>query len=137
VGRGIVPHRKRAGRGRRLPGGMSEFDRAKAKAFTQLMVRHLEGASVAIMIEVGRRVGLFEAMAKMSAVTSDAIAAKTGLSERYVREWLGAMVCGGIVGYAAGEKTYRLPPDHAAELPGQSIRYITCLAELMTLMHRV
>ncbi|PYN15705.1 MAG: methyltransferase [Candidatus Rokuibacteriota bacterium] len=116
---------------------MSEFDRAKAKAFTQLMVRHLEGASVAIMIEVGRRVGLFEAMAKMSAVTSDAIAAKTGLSERYVREWLGAMVCGGIVEYAAGEKTYRLPPEHAAMLTGPSIRNLTSMAEMLPLMSRV
>src|SRR5207249_10297522 len=108
---------------------MSEFDRAKAKAFTQLMVRHLEGASVAIMIEVGRRVGLFDAMAKMSAVTSDAIAAKTGLSERYVREWLGAMVCGGIVEYAAGEMTYRLPPEHPAMLPLPSVRHLTRLAD--------
>ena len=116
---------------------MSEFDRAKAKAFTQLMVRHLEGASVAIMIEVGRRLGLFEAMAKMSAVTSDAIAAKTGLSERYVREWLGAMVCGGIVEYAAGEKTYLLPPEHAAMLTGPSIRNLTSMAEMLPLMSRV
>ena len=116
---------------------MSEFDRAKAKAFSQRMVRHLEGASVAIMIEVGRRVGLFEAMAKMSAVTSDAIAAKTGLSERYVREWLGAMVCGGIVEYAAGEKTYRLPPEHAAMLTGPSIRNLTGMAEMLPLMSRV
>ena len=116
---------------------MSEFDRAKAKAFTQLMVRHLEGASVAIMIEVGRRVGLFEAMAKMSAVTSSEIAAKTGLNERYVREWLGAMVCGGIVEYAAGEKTYRLPPEHAAMLTGPSIRNLTSMAEMLPLMSRV
>jgi len=116
---------------------MSEFDRAKARAFSQLMVRHLEGASVAIMIEVGRRVGLFEAMAKMSAVTSDAIAAKTSLSERYVREWLGAMVCGGIVEYAAGEKTYRLPPEHAAMLTGPSSRNLTGMAEMLPLMSRV
>ena len=116
---------------------MSEFDRAKAKAFTQLMVRHLEGASVAIMIEVGRRVGLFETMAKMSAVTSDEIAAKTGLNERYVREWLGAMVCGGIVEYAAAERTYRLPPEHATMLTGPSSRNLTGVAEMFPLLHRV
>ena len=87
----------------------AEFDRAKAKAFTQLMVRHLEGAAVTVMLEVGRRVGLFEAMAKMGVATSAQIAGQTGLSERYVREWLAAMVCGGIVEYAAGERTYRLP----------------------------
>ena len=33
----------------------ASFDRAKAKAFTMLMVRHLEGAAVSIMLEVGRR----------------------------------------------------------------------------------
>ena len=42
----------------------AEFDRAKGKAFTQLMVRHLEGAAVSVMLEVGRRVGLFETMSE-------------------------------------------------------------------------
>jgi len=115
----------------------AEFDRAKAKAFTQLMVRHLEGAAVSIMIEVGRRVGLFEAMATMGAVTSVEIAEKTGLSERYVREWLAAMVCGGIIEYAAGEHTYRLPREHAAGLTGSSSRNLTGMAEMFPLMNRV
>src|SRR5437899_13105821 len=115
----------------------AEFDRAKAKAFTQLMVRHLEGAAVSIMIEVGRRVGLFEAMATMGAVTSAAIAKKTGLIERYSREWLAAMVCGGIIEYAAGEHTYRLPREHAAGLTGSSSRNLTGMAEMFPLMNRV
>ena len=72
-------------------------DKVKAKAFTQLMVRHLEGASVALMLDVGRRVGLFEALAAADAGTSESLAARAGLNERYVREWLGAMVTGGIV----------------------------------------
>ena len=115
----------------------AEFDRAKAKAFTQLMVRHLEGAAVSLMLEVGRRVGLFEAMATMGAVTSAEIAGKTGLSERYVREWLAAMVCGGIVEYAAGERTYRLPREHAAMLTGSSSRNLTSMVEMFPLMNRV
>src|SRR5437667_8745263 len=115
----------------------AEFDRAKAKAFTQLMVRHLEGAAVSIMIEVGRRVGLFEVMATLGAVTSAEVAEKTGLSERYVREWLAAMVCGGIVEYAATERTYRLPREHAAGLTGASSRNLTGMAEMFPLMNRV
>src|SRR5437899_6481438 len=110
------------------------FDKAKAKAFTQLMVRHLEGAAVSIMLEVGRRVGLFEAMAQIDAVTSGEIAAKTGLSERYVREWLAAMVCGGIVEYVAGDRTYRLPREHAAGLTGSSSRNLTGMPEMFPLM---
>ena len=31
-----------------------------------------------------------------------------------VREWLGAMVVGGIVEYSPAEKRYSLPPEHAA-----------------------
>jgi SAM-dependent methyltransferase len=115
----------------------TEFDRAKAKAFTQLMVRHLEGAAVSIMIEVGRRVGLFEAMAHMDAATSAEVAARTALNERYVREWLAAMVCGGIVEYAAGERTYRLPREHAVGLTGSSSRNLTSMTEMFPLLNRV
>ena len=114
-----------------------EFDRAKARAFTQLMVRHLEGAAVSLMLEVGRRVGLFDAMAKLGAVTSGEIAETTGLNERYVREWLAAMVCGGIVEYVAGERTYRLPREHAAALTGSSTRNLTSMVEMLPLLNRV
>ena len=114
-----------------------EFDRAKARAFTQLMVRHLEGAAVTLMLEVGRRVGLFDAMAQMGAVTSAAIADKTGLSERYIREWLAAMVCGGVVEYAAAEHTYRLPREHATALTGSSTRNLTSMVEMFPLLNRV
>jgi SAM-dependent methyltransferase len=114
-----------------------ELDRAKARAFTQLMVRHLEGAAVTLMLEVGRRVGLFEAMAPMGVVTSAQLAEKTGLSERYVREWLAAMVCGGIVEYAAAEHTYRLPREHATALTGSSMRNLTSMVEMFPLLNRV
>src|SRR2546428_6077929 len=103
----------------------AEFDRAKAKAFTQLMVRHLEGAAVSIMIEVGRRVGLFEAMATLGAVTSVAVAEETGLSERYVREWLAAKVCGGILEYAATQRSPRLPREPSSTPTGASSRNLT------------
>jgi hypothetical protein len=114
-----------------------EFDRAKARAFTQLMVRHLEGAAVSLMLEVGRRVGLFDAMAQMGAVTSAEIAEKAGLDERYVREWLAAMVCGGVVEYAADAHTYRLPREHASALTGSSTRNLTSMVEMFPLLNRV
>lgn len=115
----------------------SALDRARAKAFTQLMVRHLEGASVTLMIEVGRRVGLFETLAGMAPATGAEIAARAGLSERYVREWLAAMVTGGIVEYEAAARTYRLPPEHAAGLTGSSTRNFATMAELFPLLVRV
>jgi SAM-dependent methyltransferase len=115
----------------------AEFDKTRARAFGQLMVRHFEGASVVLMIEVGRRVGLFEVMAALPAATSGEIAARAGLSERYVREWLGAMVCGGLVEYDATAATYRLPREHAAMLTGPSSRNLTTMAAMFPLLSRV
>ncbi|HEY7647981.1 MAG TPA: methyltransferase domain-containing protein [Methylomirabilota bacterium] len=113
------------------------FDQNKAKAFTQLMVRHLEGAAVMVMLEIGRRVGLFETMAGLGPVSSAEIAARAGLSERYVREWLAAMVCGGLIEHDAGASTYRLPPEHAAGLTGSTTRNVATAAELFPLFMRV
>ena len=55
-------------------------------------------------------------MAEMDWGTSDRIADRSGLQERYVREWLGAMVTGGVVEYDPKNKAYHLPPEHACWL---------------------
>jgi SAM-dependent methyltransferase len=55
-------------------------------------------------------------MASLPPSTSHQVAAATNLSERYVREWLGAMVTGRIVEYDPTSRTYVLPPEHAAAL---------------------
>ena len=69
------------------------------------------------MVDIGDRTGLFEAAAK-GAGTSEQIADRAGLNERYVREWLGAMATGGIMEYDAASRTFALPPEHAACLTG-------------------
>src|SRR5207237_6866939 len=71
------------------------------------------------MIDLGHRTGLFDAVAEGGG-TSDEIADRAGLNERYVREWLGAVVTGGIAEYDPASATYRLPPAHAVCLSGES-----------------
>jgi 2-polyprenyl-3-methyl-5-hydroxy-6-metoxy-1,4-benzoquinol methylase len=93
-----------------------QFDRAKADAFSHKMLGILNDASVAQMMVIGHQVGLFDTLAGLAPSTSEQIAAATVLNERYVREWLGAMVTGQIVDYDPAEKTYRLAPEHAAAL---------------------
>lgn len=87
---------------------------ASAEAFGETVLGFLTGAAMAQMISVGHRTGLFDAMEGMPASTSVEIAAAADLNERYVREWLGAMVTGGVVLYADGR--YELPASHAAVL---------------------
>ena len=66
------------------------------------------------MTSIGHRTGLFDTMAGMPPATSAQIAAAAGLDERYVREWLGAMVTGGIVECQPRTGSYHLPTEHAA-----------------------
>jgi 2-polyprenyl-3-methyl-5-hydroxy-6-metoxy-1,4-benzoquinol methylase len=92
------------------------LDAAKTEAFTEIMLNILNGGMLALMISIGRQTGLFEAMAGLNPSTSEQIATASGLKERYVREWLAAMVVGRIVEYDSMSETYKLPPEHAAFL---------------------
>src|SRR5262245_21630618 len=74
------------------------------------------GGRISLMISVGHQTGLFDAMASLPWSTSAEIADAAGLNERYVREWLGAMVTSAIVDYKAKHQTYRLLPEHGAAL---------------------
>jgi ubiquinone/menaquinone biosynthesis C-methylase UbiE len=55
-------------------------------------------------------------MSHLPAVPVETIASAAQLNERYIREWLGAMVTGGIIEHDPRLNTYRLPPEHAAIL---------------------
>jgi ubiquinone/menaquinone biosynthesis C-methylase UbiE len=92
------------------------IDQAKAEAFAGQMVGILNGSILGFMTSIGHKTGLFDKMATLPPSTSEQIAQAAGLNERYVREWLGAMVTGRIIEYDPAGKTYRLPPEHAASL---------------------
>jgi len=93
-----------------------QMDQAKAEAFAGQMVGMLNNGMLSLMTSVGHRTGLFDKMAAMPPATSQQIAEATGLNERYVREWLGAMVTGGVIEFDPAAKTYRLPAEHAVSL---------------------
>ena len=88
----------------------------KSEQFANQLLDTLNKAAVALMTSIGHQTGLFDTMASLPPATSDRIAKAAGLNERYVREWLGAMVTGRVVEYDAAEKNYVLPPEHAAFL---------------------
>ena len=87
-----------------------------SEEFAERLMGVLNGGALALMLSVGHRTGLFDAMASLPPSTSVQIAEASGLNERYVREWLGAMTTGRIVDHNPDQQTFRLPPDHAAWL---------------------
>jgi 2-polyprenyl-3-methyl-5-hydroxy-6-metoxy-1,4-benzoquinol methylase len=94
----------------------TEMDQAKTDAFADRMLNILNDGALALMTSMGHRTGLFDVMSNLPPSTTDQIAGAAGLNERYVREWLGAMVTGGFVEYDPDRATYHLPPEHAASL---------------------
>ena len=103
----------------------TEPDPQREEAFAERMVEVLNAGALALMTSIGHRTGLFDTMATMPPATSDEIAARAGLQERYVREWLGAMTVGAIVEHDPASQTYTLPPEHATSLsrhsPGDNV----------------
>ncbi|MFZ9387270.1 MAG: class I SAM-dependent methyltransferase [Chitinophagaceae bacterium] len=96
------------------------FNTAKAEVFAGSLIDTLNKSSLSLMISIGHRTGLFDTMAEMEFSTSVEIAHKAALNERYVREWLAAMVTGGVIDYASASKSYHLPAEHAAYLTRKS-----------------
>lgn len=87
------------------------------EAFADRMFEVLNHGSLAIMLSIGHRTGLFDTLAAGGG-TSEEIAKRAGLNERYVREWLGALTVGRIVNYDPATKTYTLPEAYAPVLSG-------------------
>jgi SAM-dependent methyltransferase len=92
------------------------LDPTRTQAFAEQALGIVNSGCLSLMMSIGHRTGLFDTMATLEAATSDRIAAAAGLNERYVREWLGAMVTGRVVEYDASTRTYWLPREHAASL---------------------
>ena len=92
------------------------LDRPEVDAFGAKLIDMLSHAGIALMTSIGHRTGLFDVLDRLEPAGSRRIAVEAGLSERYVREWLGAMVAGGVVEYDPADATYRFPAEHAARL---------------------
>ena len=92
------------------------INEAKLHAFLGQAIGEMGAAINAALILIGDKLGLYKGMANAGPLTSDELAKKTGLSERYVREWLSAQAAGGFVTYDAATKKFTLPPEQAFAL---------------------
>ena len=110
------------------------FDTDRNAAFEERLVSAINDAAVTLMISIGHRTGLFDALAEAPPLTSAALAARAGLDERYVREWLGAMVTGEIVEHDSEAKTYVLPAEHAALLTRAAPANLAVFAQYVSLL---
>ncbi len=69
------------------------------RAFAMRVFGNMSGLVVSGMIYLGYHLGLYRALENAGPVTSDELAAKTRLHERWVREWLRGQAAAGLLDY--------------------------------------
>jgi 2-polyprenyl-3-methyl-5-hydroxy-6-metoxy-1,4-benzoquinol methylase len=87
-----------------MPKPPSPEEREKLSEYAKLVFGALGGAMTSAMIYLGDRLGLYRALAGAGPVTSAELASKTGLSERWLREWLRAQGAAGVLAHHEGDR---------------------------------
>ena len=94
-------------------------DGDKLMAFVFRCVDEVGATLNTAMTVMGDRLGYYRAMVA-GPTTSSRLAADTGTSERYAREWLNQQAAGGIVQYDATTGEYTLPPEQVVAFTDES-----------------
>jgi ubiquinone/menaquinone biosynthesis C-methylase UbiE len=77
------------------------------------MLTDLGGAYSVPTVRIGLRLGLFDALHQHGPATAEALAERTGLAPRYVREWALAQAANGYMAYDPGSERFSLSPEQA------------------------
>jgi SAM-dependent methyltransferase len=92
------------------------MDENRAAEFTGRVLADSAAAAAVVLAALGDRTGLFKDLAGHGPGTSGELAARTGLSERYVREWAAGMFAAGYLDYDEAQQRYALPAEHVPAL---------------------
>jgi len=115
-----------------------DYDNSRADVFASRMFQFLNGGMLSLMISIGYKTGLFDTISQLKPSTSQEISRAAKLNERYVREWLGAMVTGNIIDYDPSTGKYSLRKEHSTFLTRKSgIDNLAVLAQYVSLMGNV
>lgn len=99
----------------------NDTDRAAIDAFQERVFEATLGAFTTYSMYLGSQLGYYDALAAEGPSTSVELAAATGTTERYAREWLEQQAVSGILTCSnpdveAGARRFALPAAHAAVL---------------------
>jgi 2-polyprenyl-3-methyl-5-hydroxy-6-metoxy-1,4-benzoquinol methylase len=116
-------------------------DPEKLRDYLQQVFGTLGGAMTSALIYLGDRLGLFEAMSGEGPLTSAELAAKTGLHERWLREWLHGLGAAGLLEHESGDRFGLSPEGHAVLVdeshPANGIGFFSQLPRQMAIAERL
>ena len=88
-------------------------DQQKLETFVGQILGDLGGAFIVPLVRIGEAFGLYEALNSAGPMTPGELASKTGLAERYLREWLCAQAASNYLRYDPATGKFELPPEQA------------------------
>ncbi|HET8750619.1 MAG TPA: class I SAM-dependent methyltransferase [Sphingomicrobium sp.] len=101
------------------PTHVQEPDAAKLEQFMHKIVGDMAAAMSGSLVITGAKLGLYKALAELGPSTSQQLADKLNLDERYVREWLSAQAASGFVEYDPETALFSLSPEQRMALANE------------------
>jgi 2-polyprenyl-3-methyl-5-hydroxy-6-metoxy-1,4-benzoquinol methylase len=110
--------RKRLGtrtpiKGEEMATATRELNEARLEEFLGQAVTDMGAALNGVLVMLGGRLGLWKAMAGAGPLSAGEISERSGVRERYVREWAAAQAASGYLEYDTDAETFDLPPEQA------------------------
>jgi len=101
------------------------------------IVQDLGGAYSVPLVRMGETLGLYRALAEGGPQTPAQIAARAGVDERYLTEWLANQAAGGYVTYTAEDGTFHLTEEQAMVFadPGSPVYMIGAFDNAVSGIH--
>jgi SAM-dependent methyltransferase len=96
------------------------INEAKLQQFLGKAVGDIGAGMSAVLVLLGDKLGLYKAMAQAGPVTPGDLAQRTGMAERYLREWLANQAAGGYLTYQPDTGAYTLPEEQASALADET-----------------
>ena len=93
----------------------AEIDTDELKRYSFAVWRYKQGEMVSLMIHIGDRLGLYQALDGAGPVTASELAEKTGLKERWLYEWLRGQAAARLLDYHDHDR-FELSPVGGAVL---------------------
>jgi len=117
------------------------IDPEALKSYAKLVFGSLGGAMTSAMIYLGDRLGLYRALAGAGPLTSEQLASRAGLHERWVREWLHQQGAAGVVAHR-GDGRFELTAEGVAVLvderhPACGVGFFSQLPQMLAIAERL
>ena len=95
---------------------METVEPSAVEAFAGRALGDIAGLMTALFCVVGDRLGLFAALADGGPATSDELAGRAGVDERYAREWLRGLTAAGYLAHDRTTGRFSIPAAHVPVL---------------------